>query len=72
MIATEMAKWEEMMPIEEMNLEEALEVVPHLVIDGKNPNFWPHDQDMDEWRNTLPSSRRREELAIIKLVFIFE
>jgi hypothetical protein len=45
-----MAKWEEMMPLEEMNLEEALEVVPHLVIDGKNPNFWPHDQDMDEWR----------------------
>jgi ATP synthase D chain, mitochondrial (ATP5H) len=39
-----MAKWEELMPLEEMNLEEALEVVPHLVIDKNNPNFWPHEQ----------------------------
>ena len=57
-IATEMAKWEEMMPIEEMNLEEALEVVPHLVIDGKNPNFWPHDQDMDEWREYVAKLKK--------------
>ena len=49
-IAAEMAKWEELMPLEEMNLEEALEVVPHLVIDSKNPNFWPHEQEWDEWK----------------------
>lgn len=49
-INTELAKWEAMMPVEDMNLEEALEAVPHLVIDVKNnPTFWPHDQDYDEW-----------------------
>ena len=53
-----MAKWEEMMPIEQMNLEEALEVVPHLVIDSKNPNFWPHDQDMDEWKEYIAKLKK--------------
>ena len=48
-IATEMAKWEEMMPIEEMNLEEALEVVPHLVID---------DQDLDEWKTYIAKLKK--------------
>jgi len=48
-INEELAKWSAMMPVEEMNLEEALEVVPHLVIDRKNPSFWPHDRDYDEW-----------------------
>ena len=53
-----MAKWEEMMPIEEMNLEEALEVVPHLVIDSKNPSFWPHDQDLDEWKTYIAKLKK--------------
>merc|ERR1711976_506471 len=49
-INTELAKWQAMMPVEDMNLEEALEAVPHMVIDVKNnPTFWPHDRDYDEW-----------------------
>ena len=53
-----MAKWEEMMPIEDMNLEEALEVVPHMVIDPKKPNFWPHDQDFDEWKEYIAKLKK--------------
>lgn len=32
-----------------MNLEEALEVVPHLVVDPNKNSIWPHNYDMDKW-----------------------
>merc|ERR1712227_738537 len=55
-ITTELAKWEAMMPIEEMNLEEAMIAVPHLVpqhrLDGVK-NFWPFDRDFEEWKKDL-------------------
>ena len=48
-IKTELAKWEAMKPVEEMNLEEALDAgligttikgIPHPEV----PSFWPHDE----------------------------
>jgi len=33
-----------MMPVEEMNLEEALQNVPDMVVDPKKLSFWPHDE----------------------------
>ena len=45
----ELAKWEVMKPVEEMNLEEALDAgligttikgIPHPDV----PSFWPHDE----------------------------
>jgi len=59
-ITTELAKWEAMMPIEEMNLEEAMIAVPDLVpqhrLDGKK-NFWPFDRDFEEWKKGLDQVR---------------
>merc|ERR1712122_377503 len=52
----ELAAEEAMMPIEEMNLEEAMIAVPHLVpqhrLDGVK-NFWPFDRDFEEWKKDL-------------------
>ena len=45
----ERAKWESMMPVEEMNMEEALAAVPHLVVNPNKPSMWPHDTDYDEY-----------------------
>ena len=48
-IKEELAKWEAMKPVEEMNLEEALDAgligttikgIPHPEV----PSFWPHDE----------------------------
>ena len=48
-IKVELAKWEAMKPVEEMNLEEALDAgligttikgIPHPDV----PSFWPHDE----------------------------
>jgi len=48
---TELAKWEAMMPVEEMNKEEAMQAVPHLVPEH-NPagstEFWPFDVKFDK------------------------
>ena len=48
------------MPIEEMNLEEAMIAVPDLVpqhrLDGKK-NFWPFDRDFEEWKKGLDQVR---------------
>lgn len=54
-INEELAKWNAMMPIEEMNCEEALTYVPHLnlVVNPDKPSLWPHDQDYDEWRKRI-------------------
>ncbi|QQP38445.1 ATP synthase subunit d_ mitochondrial [Caligus rogercresseyi] len=40
-IEAERKSWESMLPIEEMNREEALEAVPWLSIDVKNPTHFP-------------------------------
>jgi len=51
----ELAKWEQMMPIEEMNLEEVHAAVPEMVPwhnPGK-PEFWFFDKTMDEWNEEL-------------------
>ena len=49
----ELAKWEAMMPIEDMNLEEAMQAVPHLVpqmahVTGTPQTFWPFDRPYDK------------------------
>jgi len=45
----ELAKWEAMMPVEEMNREEAMQAVPHLVPEHRpgKPNFFPFDVEFD-------------------------
>jgi F-type H+-transporting ATPase subunit d len=53
-INADLAKWEAMMPVEEMNLEEALEYVPHML--GYNPNkpsLWPHDESVEDFKEKL-------------------
>merc|ERR1712241_1282086 len=54
-VSAELAKWEAMMPIEEMNLEEAIVAVPHLVPNHSpdKPQFWPFNKDFDEWKAEL-------------------
>merc|ERR1712038_653563 len=56
-VLVELAKWEAMMPIEDMNLEEAAAAVPHLLpqvgyLQGK-PEFYPFDQTMEQWNKDL-------------------
>jgi len=47
---TELAKWEAMKPVEEMNLEEALDAgLTQFVIDPNVPSFFPHDQTWEEY-----------------------
>jgi len=52
----ELAKWEAMMPIEDMNMEELMVAVPDLVpeyrLDGKQ-NFWPFDREFEDWKANL-------------------
>ena len=54
-INAEMAKWEAMIPIEDMTREEFLVLVQrknpdiYEIPDGDNPRFWPHDVDYHEW-----------------------
>ncbi|XP_040570510.1 ATP synthase subunit d, mitochondrial [Lepeophtheirus salmonis] len=43
-IEAEKKNWEKMIPLEEMNREEALEAVPWLSIDVNNPTHYPHDE----------------------------
>ena len=52
----EKAKWEAIMPIEEMNREEAMDIVPHLLHHpGKEDAFWPHDarDEFLAWRKQI-------------------
>jgi len=54
-INVEMAKWEAMIPIEDMTIEEFVVMVQrpssdvYKFPDGENPRFWPHDVDFHEW-----------------------
>ena len=43
------------MPIEDMNLEEAIATVPHLVPNHNpdNPGFWPFNKEFAEWKAEL-------------------
>ena len=48
-LTTDLAKWEAMKPVEDMNLEEALDAgLVGTVITGiphpDKPSFWPHDE----------------------------
>jgi hypothetical protein len=54
-MSAELAKWNAMMPIEDMNMEEAMVAVPHLVPEHRagKVNFWPFDKDFDEWKKEL-------------------
>jgi len=54
-VTEELAKWEAMMPIEDMNLEEAAAAVPHLVPQFRpdKPEFWPFDQSWEQWKKDL-------------------
>merc|ERR1712010_266083 len=48
-IQKDQAKWESMMPVEEMNLEELLDVnVPE-----DEMTFWPHDETYGEWKKRI-------------------
>merc|ERR1712241_345218 len=55
-IQKDQAKWEAMMPVEEMNLEEALDAgLTKYVVDVNKENeedmtFWPHDETYGEWK----------------------
>jgi len=54
-VKEELAKWEAMMPIEEMNLEELHASCPHLVpqLRPEAPEFWPFDYPMEQWKEDL-------------------
>ncbi len=48
-IKEEQAKWEAMMPIEDMTREDALDYVPHLLkANPDKPNMWPFDETLEE------------------------
>jgi len=60
-IKGELAKWEAMKPVEEMNLEEALDAgligttirgIPH----PDKPTFWPHDETWEEYCERLKAA----------------
>jgi len=57
----DLAKWEAMKPVEEMNLEEALDAgligttikgIPHPEV----PSFWPHDETWEEYMDRLKNA----------------
>eukprot|EP00088_Acartia_fossae_P055057 TRINITY_DN6390_c0_g1_i1.p2 TRINITY_DN6390_c0_g1~~TRINITY_DN6390_c0_g1_i1.p2 ORF type:complete len:178 (+),score=66.74 TRINITY_DN6390_c0_g1_i1:34-567(+) len=52
--SAELAKWEAMMPVEEMNLEEALDAgLTQFVIDPAAETAFPHDQTWEEYSEKL-------------------
>merc|ERR1739846_254529 len=60
-VKVELAKWEAMKPVEEMNLEEALDAgligttikgIPHPDV----PSFWPHDETWEEYMVRLKNA----------------
>jgi len=53
----ELAKWEAMMPVEEMNLEEALDAgLTDYVIDPTVPSLFPHDVTWEEYVKKLETA----------------
>ena len=63
-IQQEQAKWEAMMPVEEMNLEEALDAgLTQYVVDVNKANeddmtLWPHDETYGEYKKRLEQMRK--------------
>merc|ERR1719430_63760 len=56
-LSAELAKWEAMMPVEEMNLEEALDAgLTKYVIDPDVPSFWPHDETWESYVERLKAA----------------
>lgn len=61
-ITAEKAKWEAMMPVEGMNMEEAMDYVPHMLkAHPDKPSLWPHDQDYEEWHKMIVKLRESGE-----------
>ena len=65
-IKAEQAKWEAMMPIEEMNLEEALDAgLTKYVVDVNVPDdqksFWPHEETYGEFKKRIALLPPEEE-----------
>ena len=63
-IKGELAKWEAMKPVEEMNLEEALDAgLTQYVVDVNKANeddmtLWPHDETYGEYKKRLEQMRK--------------
>merc|ERR1712228_282321 len=60
-LQAELVKWEAMKPVEEMNLEEALDAgligttikgIPHPDV----PSFWPHEETWEEYMDRLKNA----------------
>merc|ERR1712173_15220 len=63
-ISTELAKWESMMPLEEMTKEEAMHAVPHLVPEhGGPPQFWPFTHSLEDFKKEKIEWHKREKEA---------
>nr|ALS04915.1 mitochondrial ATP synthase subunit d [Pseudodiaptomus poplesia] len=53
----ELAKWEAMMPVEEMNLEEALDAgLTDFAIDPEQPTFYPHNETWESYIDRLKNA----------------
>merc|ERR1712117_572450 len=57
-IKTELAKWEAMKPVEEMNLEEALDAglvgtTIKGLVNPEVPSMWPHTETWEEYTERL-------------------
>merc|ERR1712105_291981 len=60
----EVAKWEAMKPIEEMNLEEALDAgLTQFVIDPAAQTPWPHEESWDQYKESLQGRPQRVPLS---------
>merc|ERR1712107_383675 len=63
-IKADLAKWEAMKPVEEMNREEALEAglvgtVITGMVDPKVPSFWPHNETWEAYKARLDATEMR-------------
>merc|ERR1712108_58595 len=64
-IKAELAKWEAMKPVEEMNREEALDAglvgtVITGMVDPKVPSFWPHNETWEAYKARLDAAEDEE------------
>merc|ERR1711981_1397821 len=64
-LATELAKWEAMKPVEEMNLEEALDAgligtTITGIVHPDVPSFWPHDESWEAYKERLLAAEDEE------------
>jgi len=57
----DIAKWEAMKPVEEMNIEEAMDAgligtVIHGIPQADKPSFWPHDEAWEDYVERLKNA----------------